>query len=91
MTCEILKHMCSTPTGEQFFKVGQNVRVISRIDCNMPKELSHWLNSVCEVVRVIPRGLISREWSYELRHANGATCEFKVEELDLRYRIRKYN
>lgn len=89
MSNEVMKMMFSEPESTPAFIVGQMVRVISHIDVNMPKELDYWLDTKCEVLRVIPRGLIGREWCYELKHQNGHTCEFKLEELDLRYRQRK--
>ncbi len=89
MKDEMLKKMLAAPESKPDFEEGQTVRVISRIDVNMPKELDYWLNEKCVVLRVIPRGFISREWCYELRHPNGSTCEFKLEELDLRYKRRK--
>ena len=89
MKDEILKKMLAAPESAPDFEVGQTVRVISRIDVNMPKELGYWLNTKCEVLRVMPRGFVNREWCYELRHPNGRTCEFKLEELDLRYKRRK--
>ena len=85
----IIKKMFADPEVKPDFNVGQTVRVISRIDVNMPAELNYWLNSKCVVLRIIPRGFISREWCYELQHPNGQTCEFKSEELDLRYKRRK--
>jgi len=86
---EVLKEMFAHPKEQPAFEVGQTVRVISRIDVNMPADLNYWLNSKCVVLRVIPRGFVGREWCYELKHPNGAICEFKSEELDLRYRKRK--
>ena len=89
MQDEILKHMFSAPESMPDFVVGQTVRVISRIDVNMPRELNYWLNAKCEVLAVIARGFFCREWCYKLRHPNGMTCEFKADELDLRYKRRK--
>jgi len=88
MSDELLRAMFKKPESAPDFIVGQKVRVISRIDVNMPRELSYWLNTVCEVLQVVPRGFISREWCYQLRHPNGETCEFKGSELDLRYKCR---
>ena len=89
MKDEMLKKMFAKPESAPDFVVGQTVRVISRIDVNMPSSLDYWLGTKCEVLRVIPRGLGNREWCYELRHPNGKICEFKREELDLRYKRRK--
>lgn len=89
MKSEIIKKMFSSPESKPDFVVGQTVRVISRIDVNMPSSLSYWLDTKCKVLRVIPRGFGNREWCYELLHPNGKICEFKLEELDLRYRRRK--
>lgn len=89
MNDEALKAMLANPKEKPLFEVGQTVRVISRIDVNMPSDLSYWLNTECEVLKVVPRGFIGREWCYELRHPTGNTCEFKAEELDMRYRKRK--
>ncbi|MCP4987126.1 MAG: hypothetical protein GY928_14095 [Colwellia sp.] len=89
MKNEIIKKMLAKPDGEPDFTVGQTVRVISRIDVNMPRSLNYWLGTKCEVLRVIPRGFGNRVWCYELRHTNGKTCEFTLDELDLRYKRRK--
>jgi hypothetical protein len=86
MSEEFIKQLFAQPKSKPIFEVGQTVRVISRIDVNMPKELDHWLNSKCKVIGVVARGFISRDWSYELLHKNGRTCEFRKEELDLRYK-----
>jgi hypothetical protein len=86
---EIVKAMFAAPESIPDFVVGQTVRVISRIDVNMPRELDYWLNSKCEVIAVVARGFICRDWSYKLLHENGHTCEFRKEELDLRYKRRK--
>lgn len=86
----MLAELFSDPKTTPIFVVGQTVRVICRIDVNMPRELDHWLNTKCEVLRVIPRGFCCREWCYELKHPNGKTCEFKADELDLRYRRRNF-
>lgn len=88
MNDSVLAMMCRTPEEPPVFKVGQTVRVVSRIDCNMPAELSYWLNSKCTVIKIIARGFVCREFCYELRHENGRTCEFKKSELDLRSRTR---
>jgi len=85
---DVLAKMFSPPKSEPVYVVGQTVRVISRIDVNMPQRLDYWLNSKCTVIGVVPRGFISREWCYLLRHENGNTCEFKAEELDSRYKRR---
>jgi hypothetical protein len=86
---DVLKAILANPKENPVFEAGQTVRVISKIDVNMPASLNYWLNAKCEVLRAIPRGFVGREWCYELKHPNGAICEFKTEELDLRYRKRK--
>jgi hypothetical protein len=89
MTDDLIAKILSTaPKERPVFAIGQTVRVLSKIDVNFPKELDYWLNSKCKVVDIIPRGFIGRDWSYELIHENGKTCEFRKEELDLRYRLR---
>ncbi len=87
---QIAKQFCQPPREGQLFSVGQTVRVIKYIECNMPSELDYWLNTECEVLKIVPRGFISREWAYELKHPNGKRCEFKIDELDRRY-IKKVN
>lgn len=89
MQDEIVKAMFAAPESIPDFVVGQTVRVISRIDVNMPRELSYWLNTKCTVLQVVPRGFFNREWCYQLRHPNGQYCEFKACELDMRYKRRK--
>ena len=86
MEDEFVKKLFSKPKDKPVFIVGQTVRVISNIDINMPRELDYWLNTKCKVLKIIPRGFCAREWCYELLHPNGQTCEFKLEELDLRYK-----
>ena len=88
MSDEIIKKMFEDPKSKPIFVIGQTVRVISKIDVNMPPELDHWLNAKCVVIGIKPRGFIYREWCYELRHPNGRKCEFKSEELDHRYKRR---
>ena len=90
MSDELVKAMFSKPKLQPVFEIGQTVRVISRIDMNMPKDLDYWLNAKCKVLSIVPRGFGCREWCYELMHDNGRTCEFKASELDLRYRKRKF-
>jgi hypothetical protein len=86
MNDKVIKHMISAkPEGKPLFVVGQTVRVISNIEVNFPPSLNHWLNSKCIVLNVVTRGLISKEYVYELLHPNGRICEFKAEELDRRY------
>ena len=87
---QIAKQFCAAPKAKKSFSIGQTVRVIKYIECNMPSELDYWLDTECEVLAIIPRGFISREWAYEIRHPNGKRCEFKLEELDRRY-IKKEN
>ncbi len=82
MLAELFKDPDTTPA----FVVGQTVRVISRIDVNMPMELDYWSDTECEVLEVVARGFCSREWCYKLLHPNGDTCEFKTDELDMRSR-----
>jgi len=88
MPKDILALLSAEPKTMPSFVVGQTVRVISKIDVNMPECLDYWLNMKCIVLKVIPRGLCCREWCYELKHPDGHICEFKLEELDLRYRSR---
>ena len=87
---KISEQFCAKPKGKKSFSAGQSVRVIKHIECNMPAYLDYWLDTVCEVVNIIPRGFSNREWVYELRHPNGSLCEFKIDELDKRY-IKKEN
>ena len=86
MNDAMVKELFAPPQSEPDFKVGQTVRVISRIDVDMPSQLDYWLDTKCEVLLVVARGFGCREWCYKLRHPNGRTCEFTLEELDLRFR-----
>lgn len=72
------------------FNYGDYTRVISKIDINMPKDLSYWLNSKCVIVDIIKRGLLSPSYRYELYHLEkNKTCEFDANEIDLRFKSTK--
>lgn len=85
---KVMAAMLKPITAEPIFKAGQTVRVLSRIDVNMPVELDYWLGEKCEVIKPVPRGLIRKEWAYLLQHPNGRTCEFMEYELDRRFKRR---
>lgn len=81
----VLKALLEPIKSKPLFQIGRTVRVLKRIDVNMPGELNYWLDTKCEVIQQVPRGLISKEWAYLLRHSNGHICEFLEHEIDKRY------
>ena len=89
MEDEIIKKMFKKPEDEPVFQIGQTVRVISYIEVNFPSSMGYWFNAKCKVLKIVPRGFFGRVWCYVLEHPDGHICEFKKEELDLRYRKRK--
>lgn len=68
------------------YGVGTRVRVCRgrEVDGQTP---AYWSGAMVEVLGRHCSGLLKQHW-YKLRHDNGASCDFKEDELDRRYRLR---